>query len=210
MIILIKDEFNKLEIIDQINYVNKNLNDGFSLTVLCENVGISRSTIRTRFAKQGYNFDKISNQYIQDNEDTSGRAYSKLTVSNRLTDDKSNFVSGDLTNNNIENNALMLNNTDSDSLTYLLRNIDILKDFIESSKKTCATNEVNSIEDIINDIYKFKQDKRNYKVKSLRIDSDILSDFESIANNLSSKGINQQEFLNYVLKSYIDFYKSFN
>ncbi|MGL5717852.1 MAG: hypothetical protein ACRCX2_32925 [Paraclostridium sp.] len=221
-----KDQFNRLEIMDQINYLNKHLKDGQSLTNICNSIGIARSTVGGRITKQGYILDKNLNQYIIDTKSNNGRAYSKLTASDELTkekttsnfeyeasknidtDDKNSVVSNELTNSNPVNNSLMLDNTDSDNLTYLLRNIDILKDFIEGSKRSTTPNEVNSIEDIISDIYKFKQDKREYKVKSLRIDTDILSEFEAIANDLSGKGINQQEFLNYVLKSYIDFFKS--
>lgn len=217
-----KDDFNKLDINKQIDYLNTQLKKGISLTVLCKNIGIARSTVGGRVKKQGYIFDKEINQYILENENSNGRAYNKLTVSDMLTNEKSdsNFeskvksqgekitpVSNNLTNSNNENTSLMLSLSDSDNLSYLLKNIDILKDFIENSKRSSSPNEVNSLEDIINDIYKFKQEKRNYKVKSLRIDTDILNDFESIANDLSSKGINQQEFLNFILKSYIDFYK---
>lgn len=219
-----KDEFNKLDINEQINYLNTQLKEGFTLTTICKNIGIARSTVGGRVKKQGYIFDKEVNQYILGNEDINGRAYSKLTVSDTLTskNSTSNFenettalnkemptVSNELTNSNNENTGLMLSSTDSTNLGYLLKNIDILKDFIEGSKRSASPNEVNSLEDIINDIYKFKQEKRNYKVKSLRIDADILNDFEAIANDLSSKGINQQEFLNYILKTYINFYISF-
>lgn len=219
-----KDEFNKLDINEQINYLNTQLKEGLTLTSLCKSIGIARSTVGGRVSKQGYIFDKKINQYILENEHINGRAYSKLTVSDMLTkkSSTSNFenetevltkddsaVSNELTSSNNKNTGLMLSSTDSNNLDYLLKNIDILKDFIESSKKSSSPNEVNSLEDIISDIYKFKQDKRNYKVKSLRIDADILNDFETIANDLSSKGINQQEFLNYILKTYIDFYKSF-
>lgn len=221
-----KDEFNNLKIMDQINYLNKHLKAGQSLTNICNSIGIARSTVGGRMTKQGYILDKNLNQYIIDNKKNNVRDYNKLTVSDELTkenttfnseyetdkniktDDKNSVVSNELINSNPGNNILMLDNTDSDNLTYLLRNIDILKDFIEGSKKSSTPNEINSIEDIINDIYKFKQNKREYKVKSLRIDTEILIEFEAIANDLSSKGINQQEFLNYVLKSYIDFFKS--
>jgi predicted DNA binding CopG/RHH family protein len=210
---LTKDEFNKLDINEQIKYLNTQLKEGNSLTIICKTIGIARSTVGGRVKKQGYIFDKLKNQYILENKKHNGRAYSKLIVSDLLTSENETVapqtVSSELTISNNENTGLMLSSTDSDNLGYLLKNIDILKDFIEGSKKSNSTNEVNSLEDIINDIYKFKQEKRNYKVKSLRIDADILNDFESIANDLSYKGINQQEFLNYILKSYIDFYKRF-
>ena len=222
MIDLNKDDFNKLDINKQIDYLNTQLKKGISLTVLCKNIGIARSTVGGRVKKQGYIFDKEINQYILENENSNGQAYNKLTVSDMLTNEKSDSkfeskvesksekttpVSNNLTSSNNENTNLILSSSDSDNLSYLLKNIDILKNFIENSKRSSSPNEVNSLEDIINDIYKFKQEKRNYKVKSLRIDCDILNDFESIANDLSSKGINQQEFLNFILKSYIDFYK---
>lgn len=222
MIDLNKDDFNKLDINKQIDYLNTQLKKGISLTVLCKNIGIARSTVGGRAKKQGYIFDKEINQYILENKNSNGRAYNKLTVSDMLTNEKSDSkfeskvesksdkttpVSNNLTSSNNENTNLILSSSDSDNLSYLLKNIDILKNFIENSKRSSSPNEVNSLEDIINDIYKFKQEKRNYKVKSLRIDCDILNDFESIANDLSSKGINQQEFLNFILKSYIDFYK---
>ena len=222
MIDLNKDDFNKLDINKQIDYLNTQLKKGISLTVLCKNIGIARSTVGGRVKKQGYIFDKEINQYILENENSNGRAYNKLTVSDMLTNEKSDSkfeskveskiekttpVNNNLTSSNNENTNLILSSSDSDNLSYLLKNIDILKNFIENSKRSSSPNEVNSLEDIINDIYKFKQEKRNYKVKSLRIDCDILNDFESIANDLSSNCINQQEFLNFILKSYIDFYK---
>lgn len=218
-----KDEFNKLSNSGQIDYINKKLLSGLTLTKLCKYIGIARSTVGTRAGKLGYIFDKDLNQYVLEDN---GRAYSKLTVSDQLTkkkieikntketeipsgeNNKNDSVSNELTSCNNENNALILNNSDSDNLGYLLRNIDTLKTLIEGNKSNKSDNEINCIDDIISDIYKFKQDKRDYKVKSLRIDSEILNDFEEIAKDLSPKGINQQEFLNYILKTYIDFYKN--
>ena len=58
-----KEEFNKLNVKDQIEYINKKL-ENKTLTNLCEEIKISRSTIRERFLKQGYIFDKSKNKYI--------------------------------------------------------------------------------------------------------------------------------------------------
>ena len=43
-----KDEFNKLQISDQINYINNKLLSGLTLTKVCNNIGIARSTVGTR------------------------------------------------------------------------------------------------------------------------------------------------------------------
>ncbi len=48
-----------------------------------------------------------------------------------------------------------------------------MDELTHSNKDNNNPNEINSIDDIINNIYKFKQEKREYKVKSLRIDIEI-------------------------------------
>ena len=58
-----KEEFNKLKIKDQVEYINQKL-DKKSLTEICKDINISRATIRKRFLKQGYEFNKIQNKYI--------------------------------------------------------------------------------------------------------------------------------------------------
>ncbi|MCG4734975.1 hypothetical protein L0M92_15325, partial [Casaltella massiliensis] len=71
--------------------------------------------------------------------------------------DKPNFSNNDLNSlnqtistNTANHNGLILNSSDSDNLGYLLKNIDILKEFIESNKNKSPNNEVSSLEDIVN------------------------------------------------------------
>lgn len=58
-----KEQFNQLEVLEQIEYINSNL-DGMSLTKLCESIGINRSTITKRFKALNYTFNKDTNKYI--------------------------------------------------------------------------------------------------------------------------------------------------
>ncbi len=58
-----KEEFNKLKVKDQVEYINQKL-EKKSLTEICKDINISRTTIRKRFLKQGYEFNKIQNKYI--------------------------------------------------------------------------------------------------------------------------------------------------
>jgi len=58
-----KDEFNNLEAIEQIQYINKKLIEGNTVTKVCQSIGIGRSTIRDRFKKIGYEYNKTVNQY---------------------------------------------------------------------------------------------------------------------------------------------------
>ena len=64
-LIMIKEEFNNLDIMDQVKYINKMLNEKRSLTNIASDLNIGRSTIRDRFKKVNYIYDKKFNQYIQ-------------------------------------------------------------------------------------------------------------------------------------------------
>ena len=58
-----KTEFNSLEVLEQIEYINKSLLEGNTLTNICKSIGIGRSTIRDRFKKVSYEYNKAINQY---------------------------------------------------------------------------------------------------------------------------------------------------
>jgi hypothetical protein len=57
-----KDKFNELEAKYQIEFINKEL-ENKSLTKISEELKVSRKTIRNRFEKIGYSYDKQSNKY---------------------------------------------------------------------------------------------------------------------------------------------------
>ena len=58
-----KTEFNNLDIMDQIEYINKSILEGNTLTNICKSIGIGRSTIRDRFEKVGYKYNGDIKQY---------------------------------------------------------------------------------------------------------------------------------------------------
>lgn len=62
-----REEFDSLEVINQIEFINKELEKN-NLTEICKKIKISRSTIRERFLKQGYAYSKTQNKYICINE----------------------------------------------------------------------------------------------------------------------------------------------
>lgn len=59
-----RKEFDSLDSIKQIEYINEKLENGKSLTELSEKINISRSTIRKRFKKLGYEFNQEINKYM--------------------------------------------------------------------------------------------------------------------------------------------------
>lgn len=60
-----KEQFNLLEVLEQIQYINDNI-EGMSLTKLCNEIGVNRSTLTKRFKAKGYTFNKELNKYINE------------------------------------------------------------------------------------------------------------------------------------------------
>lgn len=58
-----KDKFNELQVKGQIEFINKEL-ENKSLTKISEELKVSRKTIRNRFEKIGYSYDKQRKKYI--------------------------------------------------------------------------------------------------------------------------------------------------
>lgn len=81
--IMNKEEFNKLEVIYQIDYINQKLKET-SLTKICDEVGIARSTIRGRFKKLGY--ELVDNQYINNSNITDITTITKNTPTTKHTE----------------------------------------------------------------------------------------------------------------------------
>lgn len=81
-----RDEFDKLEILDQIDYMNKGL-ESTSLTKVCASIGIDRATVRKRFKSNGYVLK--DNKYIQVTTTTDNTVNTKkLTTTNIKTTEK--------------------------------------------------------------------------------------------------------------------------
>ena len=71
-----KEKFNELEVKEQIEYINQNL-ENKTLTKICDDIKVSRSTIRKRFLKQGYIFDKDQSKYINLEANKKSREWNK-------------------------------------------------------------------------------------------------------------------------------------
>ena len=58
-----KNIFNGLTIIEQVNYFNEKLKEGMNITQICTEINISYNTIRDRFTKSFYTYNKLNNRY---------------------------------------------------------------------------------------------------------------------------------------------------
>lgn len=198
-----KERFNKLSIDEQFNYLNKQLDsDNISRAALFKRIGLAKSTIADRARNNNYKFDTVVNKYVLD------EGCSKHTANNgpNIIDKTDCNAKVSTSVSNKKTIGMQLDDLDYSNLIYLLENTEKIKSLLEQKVKN--TNDIETIEDIISDVYNFKQAKeRKYdKVKSLRLDQEILDGFETMVSLISKKGINQQEFLNYILSSYIKFF----
>ena len=205
-----KEQFKNLDILAQIEYVNNILKEGKTLTAFSEEVEISRKTISKNFGKAGYKYSQSKKQYILENTDVQAgeqkKYYSNITESNiKITPKKESSIP---VINNITTN-LEISNHQKNSLIYLMDNVDRIKAILDGQNeyyKDITDSNIEKKEDIVRDIYNFKQAKRDYRAKTLKLDVEVQKGFEKIAEDLKDSGVTQQELLNYILNQYIKFY----
>ena len=205
-----KEQFQKLNILDQIEYINSILKEGKTLTSFSKKVGISRKTISKKFSGAGYKYSQSKKQYILENTEIQAgerkKYYSNITESNmeKSPEESSNIP----VINNITTN-LEISNKQKNNLIYLIDNVDRIKAMLDGPNeyyKDITDGNIEKKEDIVRDIYNFKQAKRDYRAKTLKLDVEVQKGFERIAEDLKDSGVTQQELLNYILNQYIKFY----
>lgn len=205
-----KEQFQKLNILAQIEYINSILKEGKTLTSFSKEIGISRKTISKKFSGAGYKYNQSKKQYVLENDDVQAggqmKYYSNITESNIKTNP--NEVGNIPVINNITTN-LEISNNQKNSLIYLMDNVDRIKAILDGPNeyyKDITDSNIEKKEDIVKDIYNFKQVKRDYRAKTLKLDVEVQKGFERIAEDLKDSGVTQQELLNYILNQYIKFY----
>ncbi|MBU3112541.1 DNA-binding protein [Clostridium lacusfryxellense] len=62
-----KEEFNNLNVLEQLGYINDLLEEGKSLRNISSSLGMSKTTFRERFTKIGYLYDANTGQYAKSN-----------------------------------------------------------------------------------------------------------------------------------------------
>lgn len=129
-----KEQLDKLDIYEQIEYFNNELLEGGSITSICKSLGIARSTISDRFGKVNYKYNKSNNQYelVENNDD--------------ITDVKETNNGSCTTVGHIENtpnnNVLDIVNLDNEdiknNLLSLASEYEILKSMIEDYRRNSS------------------------------------------------------------------------
>ena len=180
-----KTEFNNLEVMEQIEYINNQLMEGNTLTNICKSIGIGRSTIRDRFKKVSYEYNKAINQYESIVEIIEAETIAPAGANKPIKEDIKPFV---------QESSNLVVGTDNEILTSLINNYDDMNNKLnemydwyklQSSNKVVQTEKF-KVDDFEGDIvvrsYKLYEPiqreflefcKRNNKYKV----QDILSQF---------------------------------
>ena len=162
-----KDTFDKLDIENQIEYINNRLSDNnSSITSVCKELGIGRSTIRDRYKKHGYEYNKELKQYLYNTLSEVAITVDNTDVVQCNTDTVNEVIT--ITDTEIKNNILELANNYTDIMNMLedyRRRTSVIKQQIildiEEAESKLITLRVNS--KVLNDFNKFCDDNKQYR-----------------------------------------------
>lgn len=173
-----KEQFNSLEVLDQIEYINNQLENNSTLTLVCKELGVGRSTIRDRFKKLSYSYSKDLNRYIYNDSVTD--VVHKVGV-------KNNKSISDVTHkgNNVNNKGVVrvdkvtdiINKSDvevKETIIDIVNNYDVLKEIIELHRRNTSVIKQQIVIDI---------EDAESKLTTLRINSKELELFNDFCDN---------------------------
>lgn len=195
-----KEEFDKLEILEQIKYINNQLENNKSVTSVCKEIGIGRTTVRDRFEKANYGYSKESKKYIYNN-DVTDVVQGHVKSSNI----NSGCVTSDINNNNItdvtqsDTVIKIINKSDEEiknSLLDLVKNYDVLKDIIELHRRNTSVIKQQIVIDV---------EDAESKLTTLRVNSKVLEQFNEFCIN--NKQYKKVDLLSQAIKEFIERYE---
>lgn len=133
-----KATFNRFNIAMQIKYFNSELKKGFSITDICRDLNISYNTIRDRFLRNNYIYNKFTKQYelkssyINFEDEALEKVLEKLVTKV--------FNHNSLNNNHHHNNNNNNNFTCNHSGSIINRSFRIYKDVLDEFVIFCENS----------------------------------------------------------------------
>ena len=188
-----KTEFNSLEVLEQIEYINKSLLEGNTLTNVCKTIGIGRSTIRDRFKKVSYEYNKSINQYESIVEIIEAETIAPAGANKPIKEDIKPVI---------QQSSNLVVGTDNEILTSLINNYDDMNNKLNEMYnwyKLQSSNKVVQTE-------KFKVDdfEGDIVVRSYKLYEPIQKDFLEFCKRNNKYKV--QDVLSQALKEFLDKY----
>lgn len=178
-----KDQFNKLDFIEKIEYLNNKLREGQTVIRIREDIGIGEKALQREIKANGYRYNNKEKQYMPTTESTT-KSTTEIITTNK---------SGE--------NTIVVPKQQQQILGYLENNFEVLQEFLEKYKSTTkATTESTTNNIVINLV----DDKHlNPKPKSIRINEFIYQDWQKFCN---TKHYSKQDLVSMALKEYMEKY----
>lgn len=188
-----KTEFNDLDVMEQIEYINKSLLEGNTLTNICKSIGIGRSTIRDRFKKVSYEYNKAINQYESIVEIVEAGTIAPAEANEPIKEDIKPVI---------QQSSNLVVGTDNEILTSLINNYDDMNNKLNEMYnwyKLQSSNKVVQTE-------KFKVDdfEGDIVVRSYKLYEPIQREFLEFCKKNNKYKV--QDILSQALKEFLEKY----
>ena len=197
-----KEEFNKLGVLEQVQYINNELKNNKSITSVCKELGIGRSTIRDRFKKANYSYSKDLNKYIHNNDitDVLQKPTELLKCNNRCISSDINKKNNNSITDVLQRDTVteIINKSDEEiknNLLDLVNNYDVLKDIIELHRRNTSVIKQQIVIDI---------EESDSKLATLRVNSKVLEQFNDFCKD--NKQYKKVDLLSQAMKEFIEKY----
>lgn len=186
-----KDQFNELDFIEKIEYLNSKLREGKTVIRIREDIGIGEKALQREIKSNGYRYNNKERQYVPTTEATTKSTTEVLPT---IVDDKNTIVSNE--------NTFVVPKQQQQILGYLENNFEVLQEFLEKYKSTTkSTTETTTNHIVINLV----DDKHlNPKPKSIRINEFVYQDWQKFCE---TKHYSKQDLISMALKEYMEKYK---
>ena len=183
-----REDFDMLEIYQQVEYINALTGQGMSLTNISKAVGVSRKTLSNRFAKIGYTYNSDYKSYM--------KAESKNNTS--------------VVEEYKENTGVFLNANMKEKFVWMMSNFDVLESIInERIQGECKENtviEVNNIGFVI-DLPEVDDSKDKAYQTTIRLNKKVWEEFDNMYKTQYSN-LNKYDVVSVCFQEFINKYKN--
>ena len=187
-----KDDFEKLNIESQIEYINNKLSEGQTVIRIREDIGIGEKSLQKIIKKAGYKYNQKFKQYEFVGVNTTIKSTTKSTT--EATTSSQEVVV-------VENNTIALPEKQEQIMSYLEGNFDILTNIIEKFKSTTGATTETTTDYITIDLVEDKH--LNPKPKSIRINEFVYRDWQEFCDK---QPYSKMDLISMALKEYIEKY----
>lgn len=149
-----KDQFNSLDFMEKIEYLNNKLKEGQTVIRIREDIGIGEKALQREIKANGYKYNNKERQYMPTTEAT--------------TEILPTIV--------VDENTIVVPKQQQQILGYLENNFEVLQEFLEKYKSTTKATTNHIVINLVDDKH------LNPKPKSIRINEFIYQDWQKFCD----------------------------